>query len=245
MKQKKKVDEGALENRLLAALPKGEFINIAGALERVECEQGDVLWEVEEKRKYLYFPTTALICLLHETDSGVSAEVGIVGRDGVAGVSLFTGDARMADRAVVQHGGVAYRMRGKAVKDEFAQCGDFQDLLMNYTQSLITHISQTAICYRLHSIEQQLARWLLRNHDHQQKKSFEMTHEQIAGILGVRRESVSLAAGRLQEMGLIKYGRGSIKLVNRKGLEASSCECYSVVKEHYERMLKEYTEKHK
>ncbi|MEO7674594.1 MAG: Crp/Fnr family transcriptional regulator [Pyrinomonadaceae bacterium] len=245
MTKKKEDEKNALGNRLLAALPKGEFEKIEPSLELVERENGDVLWEVEEKRKHLYFPTSMLICLLHETDRGLSAEVGVVGHEGVAGVSLFMGDPKMADRAVVQRGGVAYRMKSKAVKEEFAACGDFQDLLMSYTQSLITHISQTAVCYRLHSIDQQLARWLLINNDHQGSKTFEMTHEQIASILGVRRESVSVAAGKLQDLGLIKCGRGRIKLVDRKGMEGLTCECYSVVKENYERMLKDYTSQHK
>lgn len=239
----KTVDD-ALENQILAALPKSEFEKIRPSLELVNLELNEVLWEMEEKRKYIYFPTTAMICLLYETEEGVSVEVGITGRQGLVGIATFMGDARMAKRAVVQREGIAYRMKAKDATNEFSECGDFQDICMAYTQTFIAQISQSAICNRLHTVEQQLCRYLLINHDHQQSKTFLMTHDQISNVLGVRRESVSLAAAQLQNNGLIEYSRGKIEMLDRKGLEATVCECYGVVKEQYDRILKKYISKH-
>lgn len=234
----------ARKNQLLAALPATEYDHIHKLLEFVSLDQGDVLWEAEEQNSYVYFPTTAMICLLYETESGQSIEVGIIGRQGLVGVSTFMGDAVLSNRVVVQRSGEAYRMKGTDVMTVFSESGDFQDILMCFTQSLITQISQTAICNRLHSVDQQLCRWLLINHDHQQTTTFLMTHDQISNLLGVRRESVSLASAHLQNAGLIECSRGKIKLIDRKGIEATACECYQVVATQYEQMLRKYKVKH-
>ena len=229
---------------MLSALPEAEFDSIYPALELVDLEVGDILWESEEVREHVYFPTTALICLLYESDEGVSVEVGIAGRQGLLGVATFMGEARMAKRAVVQSAGQAYRMRAKDVKEEFSECGDFQDICMAYTQTLIAQISQTAICNQLHSVEQRFCRYLLINHDHLQSNTVLMTHDQISNVLGVRRESVSMAAAAIRDGGLIEYSRGKITLIDRKGLEKTVCECYGVVKEQYERILTKYIKNH-
>lgn len=234
----------ALSNQLLAALPESEYLKIRPALERVEIQRGQVLWEAEELNQHIYFPTTAMICMLYETESGQSIEVGRIGRQGLVGIATFMGDADLLHRVVVDRAGTAYRMKGVDAMGEFSESGDFQDILMCYTQSLITQISQTAVCNRLHSIEQQLCRWLLMNHDHQQTDTFLMTHDQIANLLGVRRESVSMAVSNLQHRGLIKAVRGKIRLIDRAGVEASSCECYGIVKQQYDRMLSKYIKIH-
>ena len=236
--------EDARQNQLLAALPESEYNHIRPTLEHVTLAAGEVLWEAEEQNQYIYFPTTAMICLLYETVTGQSIEVGVIGRSGLVGIATFMGEANLSNRVVVQRGGGAYRMRGADVMSEFSESGDFQDILMCYTQSLITQISQTAICNRLHSVDQQLCRWLLMNHDHQQTTTFLMTHDRISNLLGVRRESVSLASSHLQEQGLIKCTRGKIILLDRKGIERVACECYEVVREQYERMLSKYVSIH-
>lgn len=231
-------------NQLLAALPDREFERVLPRLESVTLKLGEVLWEADERNQYIYFPTTAMICLLYETESGQSIEVGIIGRQGLVGIATFMGEASLSNRVVVERAGVAFRMKGTDVMEEFSESGDFQDILMCFTQSLITQISQTAICNRLHSVDQQLCRWLLMSHDHQQTTTFLMTHDQISNLLGVRRESVSLAASHMQESGLIKYARGKITMLDRKGIEAVACECYQVVKKQYDRMLSKYISVH-
>jgi CRP-like cAMP-binding protein len=236
--------EDARHNQLLAALPQSEFEHIRRTLEPVFLVSGEVLWEAEEQNQYIYFPTTAMICLLYETESGQSIEVGVIGRQGLVGIATFMGEANLSNRVVVQREGGAYRMKGADVMSEFSESGDFQDILMCYTQSLITQISQTAICNRLHSVDQQLCRWLLMNHDHQQTTVFLMTHDQISNLLGVRRESVSLAASHLQERGMIECSRGKIKMLDRRGIERVACECYEVVREQYDRMLSKYVKIH-
>ncbi|MBP6004577.1 MAG: Crp/Fnr family transcriptional regulator [Pyrinomonadaceae bacterium] len=241
---KKDTTDEALLNQLLAALPESEYLKIRPSLERVELERGQVLWEAEELNQHIYFPATAMICMLYETVSGQSIEVGMIGRNGLVGIATFMGDADLLHRVVVERSGSAFRMKGSDALEEFSESGDFQDILMCYTQSLITQISQTAVCNQLHSVDQQLCRWLLMNHDHQQTSVFLMTHDQIASLLGVRRESVSLAASHLQDRGLIKCTRGKIELVDRDGLEASSCECYGIVKMQYDRMLSKYIKAH-
>ncbi|MBP6004578.1 MAG: Crp/Fnr family transcriptional regulator [Pyrinomonadaceae bacterium] len=235
----------ALRNNLLSALPKSEFGYIHPKLELVDLKMDDVLWEMEEKREYVYFPTTAMICLLYETEEGVSVEVGMTGSQGMVGVVAFVGDARMAKRAVVQSPGRAYRMKAKAVEAEFARNPAFQDICMCYTQTLIAQISQSAICNRLHTIQQQLCRYLLVNHDNLRTKTLQMTHEQISNVLGVRRESVSAAASELRDAGLIETSRGKIKLVDIRGLETTACECYTVVREQYDRILSKYLKSHR
>jgi CRP-like cAMP-binding protein len=240
----------ALHNELLAALPRVEFESIIHALERVELEVGDVLWESEDERQHIYFPTTALICLLYETEDGMSVEAGIIGRQGLVGVCIYMGDPHMADRAVVFRAGVAYRMKAREVTDEFSDCGDFQDMMMCYTQTVVAQISQSSLCNRLHNVEQQLCRLLLIAHDHQLgdevgQDTILMTHEQMSCILGVRRESVSLAAAALKDKGIIEYARGHITLLDRNLLEDGACECYGVENEHYKRILGQYIRHHK
>lgn len=234
----------AQQNFLLSALPEGEFQSILPALELVDLEVGDVLWESEEKRRYVYFPTTALICRLYESGEGISVEIGIAGRRGMLGVATFMSETLMPHRTVVQVAGQAYRMKADAVKSEFSECGDFQDICMAYTQTLLTQIAQTAICNKLHNIEQQFCRYILMNDDHQSSDTFLMTHEQISNVLGVRRESVSLAAAALRDQGLIKYSRGKITLLDRPGMERTVCECYAVVKDQYDRVMTKYLTSH-
>lgn len=240
----------ALQNVLLAALPSSEFEKIASSLERVEHKVGDVLWESEEKNTHVYFPTTSLICLLYESEDGVSIEVGIVGRSGLVGISTVMIDPRMSHRAVAYRAGTSYRMKAGIAQSEFADCGDFQDMTMCYTQTLIAQVSQSAICNRLHSVEQQLCRFLLIAHDHQDSEvipdtdTILMTHDQMSTLLGVRRESVSLAAATLKEKGVIDYVRGEIQLIDRETLEKEACECYGVETEQFNRILAKYVRQH-
>jgi CRP-like cAMP-binding protein len=242
---KTKPQEAALKNRLLDALPAGEFKKIRPSLELVDLAAGDVLWEAEEKRQHIYFPTTALICLLYDSDEGVSVEAGIAGCHGLVGVSTFMSGAGLTTRAMAVIGGEALRMKASDVKSEFSECGDFQEICMYYTEAFIAQISQTAICNRLHSVDQQICRFLLYLHDHKRSKNFAMTHDQIAQVLGVRRETVSLGAGQLQNSGLIEYSRGKIKMLDRKGIENTACECYRVETDHYKRVLGKYISKHR
>lgn len=237
--------DDVVKNKLLAALPKPELQKIHPSLELVDLAAGEVLWEAEEKHKHIYFPTTALVCLLYDSDEGISVEVGITGSQGLVGVSTFMGEAVAATRALVVLEGAAYRMSANEVRNEFSQCGDFQDICMHFTQTFIAQISQTAICNRLHSVEQQLCRFLLYVHDHRRSKLFPMTHDQIAQVIGVRRETVSLGAAQLQENGLIEYSRGQVKLLDRKGIENTACECYRVETERYRDVLAKYVSKHR
>lgn len=232
-------DEG-LRNHLLAALPREEFARIEPDLETVAFALGDVLYESGDKLTHVYFPTTAIISLLYIMQSGATAEIGIAGNNGLVGIAIFMGGETTSNRAIVQSAGDAVRMNGGAVKTAFALGGVFQNVLLRYTQSLMTQISQTAVCNRLHSVEQQLCRWLLINHDQLQTDKLVMTHDLIANMLGVRREGVSIAAGHLQDRGLIKYVRGTITMLDRAGLEAAVCECYQVVVDEYDRLLGEY-----
>jgi CRP-like cAMP-binding protein len=228
---------GALKNHLLAALPAAEFDRIASRLEGVSLQLGEVLYESGDQMTHVYFPTTAIISLLYIMENGTTAEIGIAGSNGLVGIALFMGGDTTSNRAIVQSGGDAVRMKARDVQDAFSLGGVFQSVLLRYTQSLITQISQTAVCNRLHSVEQQLCRWLLINHDQLQTDKLVMTHELIANMLGVRREGVSLAAHRLQEKGLIEYVRGTITILDRKGLETEVCECYKVVIDEYDRLL--------
>ncbi len=239
-----KSTDDALQNELLAALPESEFKKIRPSLELVELASGDILWEAEAKRKHIYFPTTALICILYEADSGVSVEVGITGRQGLVGISTFMGEAKMNTRAVTYREGNAYRMSAEAVQNEFAECGDFQDVCMYFTQTRIAQITQSAICNRLHSVAQHLCRFLLYVHDHQGSDVVKLTHEQIAQALGVRRETVSVAASSLQDHKLIRYSRGRINILDRKALEAFACECYREEVNQYKRVIRKYVASH-
>jgi CRP-like cAMP-binding protein len=226
-----------VENRLLAALPRDEFERLLPRLQEVSFSLGEVVYEFGGHLDYVYFPTTSIVSLLYTMENGASAEMGLTGNDGVVGIALFMGGGTMPNRAVVQSAGGAIRMKAKMLHDEFARGGKFQHLLLRYTQALITQISQTAVCNRLHSVEQQLCRWLLLSHDRVKADELIMTQELIADMLGVRREGVTVAAGRLQDVGAISYVRGHIKILDRKKLEATVCECYQVVKDEFDRLL--------
>jgi CRP-like cAMP-binding protein len=232
--------DDALMNHLVAALPEEEFIRLKPNLEPVSLALGEVIYESGEQLDYLYFPTTAIISLLYIMENGSTAEIGMAGNDGLVGIALYMGGSTTPSRAVVQSAGNAFRMPSNALKDEFSRGGVFQKILLRYTQSLMTQISQTAVCNRLHSVEQQLCRWLLINHDLLQTNKLIMTHDLIANMLGVRREGVSIAAGHLQKEGLIKYVRGTITMLDRDALERAACECYRVVKDEYDRLLGKY-----
>src|SRR6476469_7836911 len=227
----------ALQNHLLAALPKAEYLPLKDKFELVSLALGDFIYESGDKLSHLYFPTTAIISLLYMMQNGGTAEIGIAGNNGLVGFALFMVGETTSSRAVVQIAGEAMRMKAIDVRNAFARGGVFQSVLLRYTQSLITQISQTAVCNRLHSVEQQLCRWLLINHDQLQTDRLVMTHDLIANMLGVRRAGVSIAAGRLHDAGAISYVRGHIKILDRKELEATVCECYRVVKDEFNRLL--------
>jgi CRP-like cAMP-binding protein len=226
-----------VENRLLAALPDEEYQRLLPGLQQVSFALGEVVYEFGGHLDYVYFPTTAIVSLLYTMKNGSSAEMGLTGNDGVVGIALFMGGGTMPNRAVVQSAGDALRMKATLLQDEFARGGKFQHLLLRYTQALITQISQTAVCNRLHAVEQQLCRWLLLSHDRVEADELIMTQELIADMLGVRREGVTVAAGRLQDAGAISYVRGHIKILNRAKLEETVCECYRVVKNEFDRLL--------
>jgi len=225
------------ENRLLAALPADEYERLRPQLQQVTFSLGEVVYEFGGHLDYVYFPTTSIVSLLYTMENGTSAEMGLTGNDGVVGIALFMGGGTMPNRAVVQSAGEAIRMKVKVLQDEFARGGKFQQLLLRYTQALITQISQTAVCNRLHSVDQQLCRWLLLSHDRVKADELIMTQELIADMLGVRREGVTVAAGRLQDSGAISYVRGHISILDRQKLEATVCECYRVVRDEFDRLL--------
>jgi CRP-like cAMP-binding protein len=226
-----------LQNRLLAALPADEYERLRSHLQPVSFSLGEVVYEFAGQLDYVFFPTTSIITLLYTMENGSTAEMGLTGNDGVVGIAVFMGGGTMPNRAVVQSAGSAFRMKAKVLQTEFALGGTFQRLLLRYTQALITQISQTAVCNRLHSVEQQLCRWLLLSHDRLDTNELVMTQELIADMLGVRREGVTVAAGRLQDDGAISYVRGRIQIVDRAKLEAAVCECYRVVKDEVDRLL--------
>jgi len=231
------IRNGPVENRLLAALPPDEYGRLFPQLQPVSFSLGEVVYEFGGQLDYVFFPTTSIVSLLYTMENGTSAEMGLTGNDGVVGIALFMGGGTMPNRAVVQSAGGAIRMKAKILQDEFAMGGKFQQLLLRYTQALITQISQTAVCNRLHSVEQQLCRWLLLSHDRVKADELIMTQELIADMLGVRREGVTVAAGRLQDAGAISYVRGHITILDRQKLEESVCECYRVVKDEFDRLL--------
>jgi CRP-like cAMP-binding protein len=224
-------------NHLLAALPTESYERLQPSLEPMSFALGEVVYESGGPMRYVYFPTTSHISLLYTMIDGSTAEMGLVGNEGVVGIALFMGGETTPNRAMVQGGGAAFRMKAKAMLDEFKRGGEFQHLLLRYTQALITQISQTAVCNRLHSVEQRLCRWLLMTHDRAESDQLQMTHEFISNMLGVRREGVTVAAHRLQEAGMISYMRGHIKILDREQLLAHVCECYQVVKAEHERLL--------
>jgi CRP-like cAMP-binding protein len=198
-----------------------------------------VLYESGDKLEYVYFPTTTIISLLYIMENGATAEIGVVGNDGILGIALFMGGDTTPNRAIIQSAGEALKMSARDLKAEFTLGGVFHNLLLRYTQALITQISQTAVCNRLHPIEQQLCRWLLLSHDRLDSDMLIMTHDLISNMLGVRREGVTLAAQKLAAQGLIKNDRGTITVLDRPGIEASVCECYKVVNDEYRRLLGE------
>lgn len=227
------------KNQLLAALPDVEWQRWLPQLESVELRLGQVLYESGDKLSHVYFPTTAIASLLYVMENGASAEIAVIGNEGIVGISLFMGGESTPSRAVVQSAGLGYRLTAQAMKDEFNRAGPVMHLLLRYTQALITQMTQTAVCNRHHSLDQQLCRWLLVSLDRLQGSELVMTQELIANMLGVRREGVTEAAHKLQEEGLIRYARGHISVLSRQGLEKRACECYAVVKKEYDRLLPE------
>jgi CRP-like cAMP-binding protein len=225
------------KNYLLAVLPETAWMQWSASLELVQMPLGEVLYEPGIALDYVYFPITSIVSLLYVMTNGASAEIAIVGNEGIVGVSLFMGGESTPSRAVVQSAGSGCRLKAQLMKDEFSKSGPVLHLLLRYTQALITQMSQTAVCNRHHSLDQQLCRWLLLSLDRLQGDELKMTQELIANMLGVRREGVTEAALKLQKAGLIRYARGHITVLDRQGLEKRSCECYAVVKKEYGRLL--------
>jgi CRP-like cAMP-binding protein len=226
-----------LTNQLLAALPDAEWQRWQSQLELVDLPLGKVLYESGATLTHVVFPTNAIVSLLYVMQNGASAEIAVVGREGIVGISMFMGGGSTPSRAVVQSAGQGFRMTAHAMKEEFDRAGPVLHLLLRYTQALITQMAQTAVCNRHHSLDQQLCRWLLLSLDRLQGNELLMTQELIANMLGVRREGVTEGALRLQHAGLISYSRGHIKVLDRVGLEQRACECYRVVKTEYDRLL--------
>lgn len=229
------------DNLLLATLPDPDYQRLRDNLERVDFELGDTLYEPNRPMQYVYFPTDCIVSLLCVMEDGGSAEISVVGFEGIVGVSLFMGGETTPSHAVVQSAGTAYRLPGRALKDEFYRAGPAQRVLLRYTQALLTQMAQTAVCNRHHSLDQQLCRWLLLSHDRIRTDELLMTQELIANMLGVRREGVTEAAGKLQKAGLIDYHRGHITIRDRQRLERRTCDCYEVVRREYRRLLPDIT----
>ena len=229
-----------MRNQLLAALPAAEWERWLTQLEPVEMPLGQVLYESGSTLSHVYFPTTSIVSLLYVMENGASAEIAVVGHEGIVGISLFMGGESTPSRAVVQSAGQGFRLAAQAIKDEFKRAPVLH-LLLRYTQALITQMAQTAVCNRHHSLDQQLCRWLLLSLDRLQGDELVMTQELIANMLGVRREGVTEAALKLQDAGMIRYARGRIRVLDRAGLEQRTCECYAVVKKEYDRLLPKAT----
>ncbi|MDW5419143.1 Crp/Fnr family transcriptional regulator [Iodobacter sp. CM08] len=225
------------QNLIIAALPADHYYSLAPLLELVHLPLGHVLYESGAQMQHVYFPTNSIVSLLYVLESGASAEIAIVGNEGLVGISLFMGGNSTPSRAVVQSAGFAYRLGKKQIKTAFDQAGPLQHLLLRYTQALLTQMAQTAVCNRHHSLDQQLCRWLLLSLDRLPSNKLVMTQELIANMLGVRREGVTEAAGNLQKAKLIEYSRGRIAVLDRQGLEKRACECYAVVKAEFDRLL--------
>ena len=225
------------QNHLLGALPPPDFERLAPHLNLVPLPLGEILYEPGQQLQHAYFPTTAIVSLHYVMESGASAETAGVGNEGVVGIALFMGGDTTPSSAVVKTAGHAYRLERRVLKEEFARAGLLQRLLLRYTQALITQMTQTAACNRHHSVEQQLCRWLLSTLDRVPSHELVITQELVASMLGVRREGITEAAGRLQSAGFIRYRRGHISVLNRVGLEAGACECYAVVKTELARLL--------
>jgi CRP-like cAMP-binding protein len=229
----------ARKNHLLAALPDSEWQRWLPQLESVALPLGQVLYESGDTLSHVYFPTTAIVSLLYVMENGASAEIAVVGKEGIVGISLFMGGESTPSRAVVQSAGHGFRLKAQMMKSEFNRAGPVLHLLLRYTQALITQMAQTAVCNRHHSLDQQLCRWLLLSLDRLDDNELMMTQELIANMLGVRREGVTEGALKLQHAGLISYSRGRITVLDRPGLEKRTCECYAVVKKEYDRLLPE------
>lgn len=224
-------------NSLLASMPAPEWQRMAPLLEPVNLPLGLVLYESGSKMSHVYFPTNAIISLLYVMEDGASAEIAVVGKEGLVGIALFMGGETTPSRAVVQSAGKGYRLRAADIKNEFDRSGPVMHLLLRYTQALITQMAQTAVCNRHHTLDQQLCRWLLLSLDRLSGNELVMTQELIANMLGVRREGVTEAALKLQKLGMIQYARGHITVLDRHALEERVCECYAVVKKEYDRLL--------
>ena len=225
------------QNQLLAALPAGDLKRLLPHLEAVKLPLGLVIFESGSKSRHLYFPASGIVSLLYTMENGASTEIAVIGNEGVVGIALFMGGESTPSRAVVQSAGQGYRMKAAVVKAEFERGGPLQQLLLRYTQALIAQMTQTAVCNRHHAVDQQLCRWLLLSLDRLPSNELNMTQELIANMLGVRREGVTEAAGRLQDAGLIRYTRGRITVLDRPKLEKRVCECYAVVKKETQRLL--------
>jgi CRP-like cAMP-binding protein len=226
-----------LQNHLLSALPDEVKERLFPFVDLVKLELGFVMYEAGDTLANVYFPVDSIVSLLYVMETGASAEISVVGNEGVVGIALFMGGESTSSRAVVQSEGYAFRLKGKRLTDEFNRHGRLLDLMLRYTQSLITQMSQTAVCNRHHTIDQQLCRWLLLSLDRLPDRNLTMTQELIANMLGVRREGVTEAAGKLQKLGVIDYHRGHITVLDRQKLEQLSCECYAVVKKESDRLL--------
>ena len=233
--------QSPLENRLLAALPATDYERLLPHLELVPLPLGWAVYESGDTQGYVYFPTNSIVSMLYVMEDGSSAEIAVVGNEGIVGIALFMGGETTPSRAVVQSAGYGYRLSARLLKTEFGRAGELQHLLLRYTQALITQMAQTAVCNRHHALEQQLCRWLLLSLDRLPSNELTMTQELIANMLGVRREGVTEAARHLQTAGLIHYRRGSITVLDRPKLEAKVCECYAVVKREYGRLLPQIT----
>jgi CRP-like cAMP-binding protein len=226
-----------LDNHILEALPQPERLRLFPHLKLVPMPLGKVLYESGATLRHIYFPTNSIVSLLYVMQDGSSAEIAVVGNDGALGVSLFMGGETTTSRAIVQSAGRAYRLSGKLLEEEFSRHGELLHILLRYTQSLITQMSQTAVCNRHHSLDQQLCRWLLLSLDRLSSNELQMTQELISNMLGVRREGVTTAAGKLQKLGVIRYTRGKISVLDRPHLEKLSCECYRAVKKETDRLM--------
>jgi CRP-like cAMP-binding protein len=228
------------QNHLLSALGADEFERLLPRLELVSMPLGEVLYESGEQLRHVYFPTNSIVSLLYVMKDGASAEIAVVGNEGILGIALFMGGETTPSRAIVQSAGFGYRLKARYLKEEFHRGGRVMDLLLRYTQALITQMAQTAVCNRHHTIEQQLCRWLLLSLDRLASHELSMTQELIANMLGVRREGVTEAAGNLQRDGVIRYSRGHITVLDRERLEQNVCECYAVVKAEFDRLLSDF-----
>jgi CRP-like cAMP-binding protein len=227
----------ARKNFLLGSLHEEDLRRLLPKLEPVSLRLGEVLYESGDRLEFALFPTTAVVSLLYLMENGGTAEIGIIGNDGILGMAVFLGGDTTTSRAIIQSAGEGLRMKPKDLKDEFARAGRFQDILLRYTQAIMTQISQTAVCNRLHAVEEQLCRWLLLSHDRIDSDQLVMTHDLISNMLGVRREGVTLAAKKLAAKKLIKNTRGTMTIIDRHGLEDAACECYQIVNTEYNRLL--------